>query len=46
MILWLFFGPWPYWGGNAIHPIAFTLLSFVLFCLVGWKVFGPALKRE
>ncbi len=46
MVLWLVFGPWPYWGANAIHPLGFALLSFILFILLGWKVFGPALKKD
>ncbi len=43
MLLWLIFGLWAYWpldknyvffGGN--------LLQFVLFALLGWQVYGPA----
>lgn len=41
MLLWLLFGlyinrtNWPVIGGN--------LLLFLLFLLLGWKVFGPPL---
>lgn len=40
MLLWLVFGLWWHWpawqgwaGGN--------LFTFVLFLLLGWKIFGP-----
>ena len=45
MILWLVFGPWPFWGANAFRPIGFSLLTFILFALLGWQVFGPPLHR-
>jgi len=42
MILWLIFGflsggsGWAFWGGHA--------LTFVLFGLLGWKVFGKPIQ--
>lgn len=30
------FGPW--W------PLGGSILTFVLFCLLGWKMFGPPLR--
>lgn len=41
LLIWLVFGLWHSWpnqfavGGNA--------MLFILFLLVGWKVFGPPL---
>ena len=49
MLLWLILGivwawpapsPYPY---HAWLPLGSTLLLFVLFLLVGWRVFGPPL---
>jgi hypothetical protein len=44
MVIWLVFGfvgerfePWARTWGN-------TLLIFVLFALLGWRVFGPAVN--
>jgi hypothetical protein len=45
MLVWLIFGlAWHvgYIVGPA-GPIGGTLLLFVLFLLLGWKVFGPPL---
>lgn len=44
MLIWLVFGFLVY-GGYASHygSIGNTLLLFVLFLLLGWKVFGPPL---
>lgn len=36
MLLWLVL----WW----VHPPYSTLVVFVLFALLGWKVFGPALR--
>ena len=48
MILWLIFGvvfSWPAGGGFwAFAPVGNQLLAFVLFGLLGWQVFGPAVK--
>jgi len=49
MLLWLLFGVlvfWPRGGGGAMAfaPLGGTLLQFVLFGLLGWQVFGPAVK--
>ncbi len=46
MILWFVFGLYWHWpassasGAPAIGPIGNHFLVFVLFFLVGWKVFG------
>jgi hypothetical protein len=50
MILWLVFGIfyfWPSAGGSGFvvfAPMGNHLLEFVLFAIVGWQVFGPAVK--
>ncbi len=47
MAMWLLFGFWrgrtigddqlyPFWGGH--------LLVFVLFCILGWQIFGAPVK--
>lgn len=46
MLLWLVFGAWPVFRGPAAPNwplIGGTLLQFILFALLGWKVFGPAI---
>lgn len=44
MLIWLAFGLWSSWPGgfktNTGH-----LLLFILFLLVGWKVFGPPIHN-
>lgn len=43
MLVWLVFGLATY--GGFIHLAAIgTLLQFVLFALLGWQVYGPAIK--
>lgn len=50
MLIWLIFGFWsvrtpaPNPPGG-IRTFGGTLLLFVLFALLGWKVFGPALHN-
>jgi len=47
MLLWFlailgaFFGPPQY---QAYIAVGSTVLHFVLFALLGWQVFGPAIK--
>ena len=41
MLLWLLLGTWRNWGDPA--AVGKTCLSFLLFLLLGWKVFGPPL---
>lgn len=46
MLLWLVLGFWWAWPGTATgyhnwFPLGGTLLIFILFLLLGWKVFGP-----
>jgi hypothetical protein len=41
MLLWLIYGFWGWWG--VAHPhywYGHGLLLFILFLLIGWKVFG------
>jgi hypothetical protein len=42
MLIWLVFGILTHYGmvPGAYGPIGSTLLLFVLFLLLGWKVFG------
>lgn len=44
MILWLVFGVWGRWPNASPPPpfvsVAGSFLEFVLFFLLGWKVFG------
>lgn len=47
MILWLVFGGMIFFGsGDAIRwgMHGSNLLTFVLFGLLGWQVYGPAIK--
>ena len=34
---------WPH-GGVAPYPLAYGLVEWVLLALLGWNVFGPAVK--
>jgi hypothetical protein len=46
MLVWLIFGlvrDWPAGSGFPM-PIGGHLLQFILFCLVGYQVFGSPLK--
>ena len=48
MLLWLILGLWWSWPTSGIgrvgwFPIGGTVLIFILFLLLGWKVFGPPL---
>ncbi len=52
MILWFFFGLYWYWpvvptdgSRPAIGPIGGHLLLFVLFFIVGWKLFGFVVQQ-
>jgi hypothetical protein len=42
MLLWLVFGVWRDWGNQ--WAMGGSLLQFVLFLLLGWHVFGAAVK--
>lgn len=47
MIVWLLFGIWGQrvqLGQQNYSGIGGTLLEFVLFALVGWRLFGPVLQ--
>lgn len=39
MLLWLLFRVWQSWPSPG-WPVAGDLMLFILFLLVGWKVFG------
>lgn len=46
LLIWLVFGLVTFWPGSPYGHIALggnSLLLFVLFLLLGWKVFGPPL---
>jgi hypothetical protein len=43
MLLWLLFAIAWNWGWSSINaygPAGNSLLLFILFCLLGWRVFG------
>lgn len=47
MLLWLVFGLFAYLGSGPYLKWGLAgngLLTFILFGLLGWKVFGPAIK--
>lgn len=46
MILALLFGGFVYWphGGSPYWTLGNYLLQWVLFALLGWQVFGAAIK--
>lgn len=50
MLLWLIFGCVFFWprgaGFGSYAPLGSNLLLFVLLGLLGWKVFGPAIKGD
>lgn len=44
MIFWFIWGLANYFGeGWRYYPVANLILFFILFTLLGWKVFGPPL---
>lgn len=45
MLLWLAFGAWQNWNAGSVGPWGWggSLLQFLLFVLLGWKVFGAPL---
>jgi hypothetical protein len=47
MLLWLVLGfwwSWPQTQNGVYWPMGNTLLLFVLFVIVGWKLFGPPIR--
>ena len=46
MLLWLVFGLWENWPVQGARPwgLAGHILLFLLFLVLGWKVFGPPLQ--
>lgn len=46
MFVWLIFGLWSNWpvpAGGGVKVFGGHLLLFILFILLGWKVFGAPL---
>jgi len=41
MLLWLVFWFWDWRSPTGWGPVGNTLLLFILFLLLGWRVFGP-----
>lgn len=45
MLLWLLFGLYTSWSASPGRPgyvlIGGHLLTFILFFLIGWRIFGP-----
>lgn len=39
LLIWAVFGAWWNWPNREV--VGGTALAFVLFLLLGWKVFGP-----
>jgi sugar phosphate permease len=44
MVISLLFGLWSNWPAGA-KPIGSFLIVWILFALLGWQVFGPALHK-
>lgn len=47
MLLWLVLGLWTNWPGQQGHPygpFGSNLLLFILLLLLGWAVFGAAVR--
>jgi hypothetical protein len=44
MLVWfVFFLAWHFGALGTYGPLGSTILLFILFLLLGWKVFGPPL---
>lgn len=43
MLLWLVLFLWSHWSPVPWGPLGNGLLLFLLFLLIGWKVFGAPL---
>ncbi len=39
MLIWVVFGVWRDWPNHM--ALGGSLLQFILFLLLGWRVFGP-----
>jgi len=49
MLIALLFGIWGIYsapGGPNWHGMGMSLVLWVLLALLGWEVFGPAIKRS
>lgn len=47
MLLWLLAIAGAFWGPRDYHVYLMTgssVLNFILFALLGWQVYGPAVK--
>lgn len=43
MLLWLLWWGWDWRSPTGYGPMGNSLLAFILFMLLGWKVFGAPL---
>jgi len=43
MLLWLVFGVWSHWPSNKMG-MGHVGLTFILFLLLGWQVFGKPIE--
>lgn len=46
MLLWLIFGILSNWGHWAWGTSSGWILEFVLFAILGWRVFGPPIRDD
>ena len=47
MIIWLIFGVWGDYTAGQPYPLrrgGYHLLTFVLFAIIGWKLFGSVVQ--
>lgn len=47
MVIWFLFGLWQNYTPDQPYPFqraAGNLLTFILFGLLGWQVFGPVIR--
>ena len=44
MLLWLIYGAWGYWSPQANWMYGNALFLFILFLLLGWRVFGAPIS--
>lgn len=44
LFLGILFSDWPRGSGMMYYPLGVGVIQWVLFALLGWNVFGPAVK--
>ena len=44
LFLGILFSDWPRGSGMTYYPLGVGVIQWVLFALLGWNVFGPAVK--